>query len=94
MKAGENAPLQEGSADPHDPNAGRVTSGEFPDTEEGIEDFRYAIYKETNEAAGINLWKSQFVEPNTDEWKYSAGDLAEFFKTIPERITWGQLQRI
>ena len=94
MEAGENAPLQEGSSDPRGPKAGRATPGEYPETEEGIEDFRYAIYKETNEAAGINRWKNQFVEPSADEWKYSAGDLAEFFRTTPDRLTWGQLQRM
>ena len=52
------------------------------------------MYKETNEAAGINQWKNQFVEPNTDEWTYSAGDLAEFFRTTPDRLTGGQLQRM
>ena len=57
MEADENAPLQEGSSDPHGPKADRVTPETFPDTEAGIEDFRYAICMETNEAAGIDLWK-------------------------------------
>ena len=85
MEAGENAPLQEGSSDPHGPNADRASPGKYPETEDGIEEFRYAIYKETDEAAGINLWKNQFS--NTDERKYSAGDLPEFFGTTPDRLT-------
>ena len=52
MEAGENAPLQEGSSDPHGPKADRVPLEKYLETEDGIDDFRYAIYKETNEAAG------------------------------------------
>ena len=57
MEAGEKAPLQRGSSDPHVLKADRVTPDEFPETEAGIEDFRYAIYMETNEAASIDLRK-------------------------------------
>ena len=48
---------RKGPSDPYGPKADRVPPDEFPETEAGIEDFRYAIYMETNEAAGIDLWK-------------------------------------
>ena len=57
MEPGENDPLQKGSSDPHGPKADRVSPDEFPEADAGIEDFRYAIYMETNEAAGIDLWE-------------------------------------
>ena len=57
MEPGENSQLQKGSSDPHGPKADRVSPDEIPETEEGIEAFRYAIYMDTNEAAGIDLWK-------------------------------------
>ena len=63
---GENAPLTKGSSEPHGPKADKVSPEEYLETAEGIEAFRYAIYMETNEAAGIDLWKNQFVEPNTE----------------------------
>ena len=57
MVPSENAPLQKGPSDPHGPKADSVSPDEFPETDAGIEDFRYAICMETNEAAGIDLWK-------------------------------------
>ena len=46
---------RKGSSGPHGPKADRVSPDEFPETELGIEDTTYAIYMETNEAAGIHL---------------------------------------
>ena len=57
IEAGENAPLQQGSLDPHGPKADRINPEKVLETEAGIEGFRYTIYMETNEAAGIDLWK-------------------------------------
>ena len=87
MEPGENAPLKKGSSDPHGPKADKVSPEEFPETAEGIEAFKYAIYMETNEAAGIDLWKNRFVEPNTEAWKNSAGDPHASLRTTPDRFT-------
>ena len=90
MEAGESAPLQEGSSDPHGPKASRITPGKYPETEEGIEDFRYAIYKETNEAAGNNLWKislwNRIRMSGSTLWAIWPS-LFFLFRTTPDRLT-------
>jgi hypothetical protein len=77
MEAGENNPLQKGSADPHGPKAARIRHDDY----RNVEDFQQALYEEVNEFAGVDLYKTRFGLAGQAEWRHSAGELADFFKT-------------
>ena len=87
MEAGENRPLQKDSSEPHGPKATRVGHEDFGDTEAALDAFEQALAAEANEFCGIDLYKTKFTDPNSPEWKYSAGELAQFFKTTEDQFT-------